>query len=179
MRRIVSPGIISPSNRLIEPRKRKMNKKLAGKIIIGLLVLILVGLGFIYFMPGFGLYLVKSESMTPAINMGDLIITGPINGEVKEGDIITFEWEGELVTHRVYSTGETIITKGDAVEDPDPWTVKDSSIQGTYLFKIPYVGYATRFIQTKIGWFVTIIIPAMVLVAWLAKDIVKEAMSNA
>jgi signal peptidase len=156
-----------------------MKKKLAGKIIIGLLVLILVVLGFVYFAPGFSIYLVRSESMTPTINMGDLIITGPVSGEVKEGDIITYELDGELVTHRVHSTGETIVTKGDAVEDPDPWTVKESTIQGTYLFKIPYVGYAIKFIQTKVGWFITIIIPAMVLVVWLAKDIVKEALSDA
>ena len=156
-----------------------MKRKIAGKIIIGILALILVGLGFIYFVPGYGLYLVRSESMTPTINMGDLIITGPVNGEVKEGDIITYELNGELVTHRVHSIEETIVTKGDAVEDTDPWTVKDSSIQGTYLFKIPYVGYATRFIQTKIGWFITIIIPAMALVIWIAKDIVREAMSDA
>ena len=156
-----------------------MKRKIAGKIIIGVLVLILVGLGFIYFVPGYGLYLVRSESMSPAINMGDLIITSPVNGEVQEGDIITYELNGELVTHRVHSIEDTIVTKGDAVEDPDPWTVQDSSIQGTYLFKIPYVGYATRFIQTKIGWFVTIIIPAMALVIWLAKDIVREAMSDA
>jgi signal peptidase len=148
-----------------------MKKKIAGKIAIGILVLILIGLGFIYFVPGYDLYLVRSESMTPAINMGDLIVTGPVNGEVKEGDIITYELDDELVTHRVHSIGDTIITKGDAVED--------SSIQGLYLFKIPYIGYATKFIQTKVGWFITIIIPAMVLVAWLAKDIVKEAMSNA
>ena len=141
--------------------------------------MILLGLGFIYFVPGYGLYMVRSESMTPTINMGDLIISGPVNGEINEGDIITYELKGELVTHRVHSTGETIITKGDAVEDPDPWTVKGSSIQGVYLFKIPYVGYATSFIQTKVGWFITIIIPAMALVVWLAKDIVKEAMSDA
>jgi hypothetical protein len=29
------------------------------------------------------------------------------------------------------------------------------------------------------GWFITIIIPAMALVVWLAKDIVKEALSDA
>lgn len=156
-----------------------MKKKIAGKITIGILVLILAGLGFIYFVPGYGLYLVRSESMTPTVNMGDLIITGPINGAVREGDIITYDLNGELVTHRVHSIGDTIVTKGDAVEDPDPWTVKASSIQGTYLFKIPYVGYATRFIQTKIGWFITIIVPAMALVVWLAKDIVKEALSDA
>ena len=156
-----------------------MKKKIAGKITIAILLLILVGLGFIFFVPGYSLYIVRSESMTPTINMGDLIITGPVNGEVSEGDIITYELNGELITHRVYSTGDTIVTKGDAVEDPDPWIVKDSSIQGTYVFKIPYVGYATRFIQTKIGWFITIIVPAMALVVWLAKDIVKEALSDA
>ncbi|UCC16696.1 MAG: signal peptidase I [Dehalococcoidales bacterium] len=156
-----------------------MKKKIAGKAVIALLILILVGLGFIYFVPGYGLYLVRSESMAPTINIGDLIITGPVKGEVQEGDIITYEWSGELVTHRVYSTGDILVTKGDAVEDPDPWTVKSSSIMGTYLFKIPYVGYATRFIQTKIGWFITIIVPAMALVVWLAKDIVKETLSNA
>ncbi len=156
-----------------------MKKKIAGKIAIGIPVLILIGLGFIYFVPGYDLYLVRSESMAPTINMGDLIVTGPVNGEVKEADIITYELDDELVTHRVHSIGDTIITKGDAVEDPDPWTVKESSIQGMYLFKIPYIGYATKFIQTKVGWFITIIIPAMVLVAWLAKDIVKEAMSDA
>jgi signal peptidase len=158
-----------------------MKKKLAGKIVFALLALVLVGLGIIYFLPGYGLYLVRSESMTGTVNMGDLIITGPVNGdEVKEGQIITFEWNNQLVTHRVYSISETgISTKGDAVEDPDPWTVKPADIKGTYLFKIPYVGYFTRFVQTKVGWIITIIVPALVLVGWLAKDIVKEALSDA
>jgi len=153
--------------------------KVAGKAVIVFLVLILLGLGFIYFLPGYGLYLVRSESMSPTINIGDLIITGPVKGEAKEGDIITYDLSGELVTHRIHSIGDFIVTKGDAVEDPDPWIVKESSIKGSYLLKIPYVGYATRFIQTKIGWFITIIIPAMALVIWLAKDIVKEALSDA
>ncbi len=157
-----------------------MKKKIAGRIMIAVLALVLAGLGFVYFVPGYGLYLVRSESMTGTINMGDLIITGPVNGDVEEGQIITFDLNGELVTHRVYSIdGTTIHTKGDAVEDSDPWTITNSDVKGTYLFKIPYVGYVTRFIQTKIGWFITIIIPAMALVVWLAKDIVKEALSNA
>lgn len=150
-------------------------------IVIGI---ILAGLAFIYFAPGYNLYLVRSESMRPSINMGDLIITGPvngpINGEVKPGTIVTYEGNKELVTHRVQSTdGQTLTTKGDAVEDPDSWPVALSSVRGVYLFKIPYVGYLTSFVQTKTGWFLTIIIPAALLIGWLAKDIVKEALSNA
>lgn len=153
--------------------------KIAGKILFVILALILVGFGFVYFAPGYDIYMVRSESMEPYINMGDLIISGPVNGSVTEGDVITFDLRGDLVTHRVYSLDNGIIqTKGDAVEDIDPWTVKSADVQGTYLFKIPFVGYFTRFIQTKLGWFISIIIPAMILVIWLAKDIVKEALKS-
>jgi len=150
-------------------------------IILGIA---LAGLAFLYFVPGYNLYLVRSESMKPAINMGDLIITGPpnglINGEVKPGTIVTYETSKELITHRVQAVdGEALVTKGDAVEDADPWPVTLSNVRGIYLFKIPLVGFLTSFIQTKIGWFLAIIIPAAVLVGWLAKDILKEAFSDA
>lgn len=154
--------------------------KIFSRIVMAVLVLVLAGLAFIFFAPGYNLYLVRSESMTPTINMGDLIITGPVNGGIEEGDIITYEHQDELITHRVYSTAESeIVTKGDAVEDPDSWSVTRADVVGSYLFKIPYVGFLTSFLRSKIGWFVMIIIPAAVLVGWLAKDIVKEALSDA
>ncbi len=150
-------------------------------IVLGLVV---AGLTFLYFSPGYDLRLLRSESMKPAINMGDLIITGPlngpINGEIKPGTIVTYEYSGELVTHRVQSIdGKALVTKGDAAEDPDPWSVTLSDVRGIYLLKIPYVGYVTNFVQTKLGWFLMIIFPAVLLVGWLAKDIVKEALSDA
>jgi len=154
--------------------------KVLGWIISIALALAVGSFVFIYFSPDYAIYLVRSESMTPAIYMGDLIITGPLNGEVKPGTIVTYEYKKELVTHRVQSTkGEILITKGDAVEDPDPWLVTVSDVRGIYMFKIPYVGYLTSFVQTKLGWFLAIIIPAALLVCWLAKDIVKEAFSDA
>ena len=158
--------------------------KILNRLVLTVLVLVIAGLAFMYFTPDYNLYLVRSESMRPAINMGDLIITGPldgpVSGEVKSGTIITYEFHKELVTHRVESIdGETLITKGDATEDPDPWSVAISDIRGVYLFKVPYVGFLTNFVQTKFGWFLTIIIPGTLLVFWLTKDIVKEALSDA
>jgi len=158
--------------------------KILSRSILVILSLILAGLAFLYFVPNYNLYLVRSESMRPAVNMGDLIITGPlngpINGELKPGTIVTYEHSEELVTHRVLSVdGETIVTKGDAVEDPDPWSITTSNVRGIYLFKIPYIGYVTSFVQTKFGWFLAIIIPAALLVAWLVKDILKAAFSDA
>ena len=149
---------------------------------IGVLSLVLAGLAFLFFSPDYNLYLVRSESMRPTIDMGDLIITAPLDDpiNVQPGTIITYRYKNEMVTHRVLSTeSKTLITKGDATEDPDPWTVNLSDINGVYLFKIPYVGYVTSFIQTKLGWFLAIIIPAALFVGWMAKDIVKEALSDA
>ena len=152
--------------------------------VSAVLALVVAGLVFIHFASGYSLLLVRSESMTPAVNMGDLIVTvpvnGPINGEVKPGTIVTYQHSKESVTHRVLSVdGEIIVTKGDAVEDPDPWPVTLSDVEGIYLFRIPYVGYVTSFVQTKFGWFLAIIIPAALLVVWLVKDILKAAFSDA
>jgi len=149
-------------------------------LVSAVLVLIVASLAFVYFSPGYDLRLVRSESMRPAVNMGDLIITGPMNGEPQPGTIVTYERNEELITHRVESIdGKTLVTKGDAVEDADPWSVTLSDVRGIYLFKIPYVGYVTSFVQTKFGWFLAIIIPTALLVAWLVKDIIKATFSDA
>ena len=158
--------------------------KILSRVIIAMLVFILVGLGFLYFVPGYNMYLVRSESMKPAINMGDLIISGPVGGPVSNdiapGTIVTYEYHDELITHRIEGIdGTTLITRGDAIDNPDPWQVTISDVRGVYLFKVPYVGYLTNFIQTKTGWFITIIIPGALLVLWLVKDIIKEAFSKA
>jgi len=154
--------------------------KTAGKVIFGFLVLVVIGLGFIFLVPGYDLRLVRSESMEPTVNMGDLIITGPVNeSSIAEGQIITFDLNGELVTHRVASiNGDAIKTKGDNVESIDPWTITRSDVVGNYIFRIPYVGYGLKFVQSKTGWFITIIVPAMLLILLLAKDIVKEALKT-
>jgi len=139
-----------------------------------MLAVVLAGVAFLYFSPGHDMRLVKSESMKPAINMGDLVVTGPPGGEVEAGTIVTYQRGEELVTHRVLSVeGDTLVTKGDAVEDPDPWAVTLSDVKGVYLFKVPYVGYLANFIGTKLGWFLVIILPATALVAFLIRDIFK------
>lgn len=158
--------------------------KFINRFILTVLGVILSGLAFLFFAPGYNLYLVRSESMSPTIDMGDLIVTGPVNsrlgGAVEEGKIITYEYKNELITHRVWSIdGTTLVTKGDATEDPDPWSFTLSDVVGIYLFKIPYVGYMTSFIRTKLGWFLMIIVPAAFLVGWLVKDILKEAFNDA
>ncbi len=144
-------------------------------LVTVVLAIIISGFLFLYLSPDYDIRLVRSESMKPAINMGDMIITGPMGGEVQEGTIVTYQRGEELITHRVLSVeDETLITKGDATEDPDPWPVTISDVQGVYLFKIPYIGYLADFVRTRLGWFLVIILPAAALVAFLIWDIFKE-----
>ena len=151
--------------------------KTVGWIVSIALAIVIGGLVFTHFSSDYNLYLVRSESMKPAINMGNMVVIGPLNGEVKPGMIVTYERGKELVTHRVLSVnGDTLVTKGDAMEEADPWTVTLSDVKGAYLFQIPYVGYVSNFVRTKLGWFLLIITPAALLVALLIKGIIKEAL---
>lgn len=86
---------------------------------------------------------VLSSSMSPVIEQGDMVITIPIKiSNIKLGDIITYNQEDKLITHRVEQVyenyGKTLfITKGDANKFQDINPVKKEQIVGLYLTKIP------------------------------------------
>jgi signal peptidase I len=150
-------------------------------IISAVMAVVVAGLVFIYFSPDYDIYIVRSESMKPTVNMGDMIFSGPISGilgqEIEPGAIVTYQKGASLVTHRVVSSFDgTLITKGDAVENPDLQPVSISQVKGICLFKIPKLGYLAAFIHTKLGWFLLIILPAMMLEALIIKEIIKEAL---
>lgn len=173
------PVSISKITHKLLPARFLKRAKLLTKLLASLLVCVLVLFAFVSIEPDYNIYLVRSESMKPTINMGDMVITGPpngpINGVVKPGMVITYKFKDSTVTHRVLSMhGTTIITKGDAVEDPDPWQTDLTAVQGVYLFKIPGIGHMIKFIRSKSGWFLVILLPAAVLVGLLLKDIIKE-----
>jgi len=159
-------------------------KKVAVRVFTVLFALVLSALLFVYFSPDYSFYIVRSESMKPAINMGDVVVTGPVggpfNGEIGPGKVITFQSGDVLVTHRILSIKDgTLVTKGDAVEDPDARTVSMSVVRGVYLFKIPGLGYVSNFTRTRTGWLLLIVIPASVLVGFLIRSVRRELRKNA
>jgi signal peptidase len=156
--------------------KANIAAQIAGIVLAALIV---VGC-LLHFIFGFGIYVVRSGSMTPFFRVGDTIITAPANSNtlsnLKPGDVISFEVDKALTTHRILSIdGGLVVTKGDANEDPDAQPVNMSQIRGVYLLKIPFLGYLTYFIRTRLGWFLLIILPALILVGLIVKDILKEA----
>jgi signal peptidase I len=157
--------------------------KILSWVVTVILGLVLTGFILVAVLPGYHIFVVKSESMEPAINMGDVVITGPpngfLNGGISPGTVISYQFGSKVVTHRVVAINScSVLTKGDAVEEPDPQPVDTSQIVGVYLLKIPKLGYLTTLIHTKTGWFTLIILPSILLVIWIAIEIIKEALKS-
>jgi signal peptidase len=151
------------------------------KILAVIILIAIVGaLAGIYFLDDYDAYVVKSDSMQPAIKSGDMVIIGSpgslFTSELAPGEIITFERNENLITHRIVSIeGDVIYTKGDGQEEADPWTVsRFFNVKGSYICHIPYLGLVSNFIKTKTGWLLCVILPAACLLGFIIKDIVKE-----
>ena len=150
-------------------------KKVIGFAVIGLLLAFAAGAGFLFLSPDYEAQVVRSESMKPTLNMGDVVIVGPVKGQIKPGDIISYERGGELVIHRVIEVEDRYLqTKGDAVEDPDPWEVSLADVEGVFVFKVPYLGFLSSFVRTSFGWGVLVILPAVLLIGYFMRDIFKR-----
>ena len=150
-------------------------KKAVEYLGLTIAVLLMAVAVFTYVGPHFGLRVdaVLSGSMEPELKTGSLVVTRSVKPEaVAVGDIITFRSAtvGEtLITHRVIGVGQGsslyFETKGDANEDPDPFTVPARNLVGKVCFNAPYWGYATEFLKTPLGFLFAVVIPGSILVA--------------
>lgn len=152
-------------------------------IFLGFIVLIALLLIFSVFpIPGnFKVFVVQSGSMAPAIKMGSIVIVKPAQ-DYKIGDIITFGPYSKTrppTTHRIYEIkvegGNPIyITKGDANNSPDSREITKRDIVGKVIFSIPYLGYFLAFAKRPLGFFLLIIVPALIIISDEIKNIIKE-----
>lgn len=150
-------------------------KKAVEYLGITIAILLMLVAVFTYMGPHFGWRVdaVLSGSMEPELKIGSLVITRSVEPEaVAVGDIITFHPTNNgktLITHRVIGIGQSsslyFETKGDANEDPDPFTVSARNLVGKISFHAPYWGYATEFLKTPIGFLFAVVIPGSILIA--------------
>lgn len=109
------------------------------------------------------LYTVISESMSPRLNINDIVIVkkGYEIESYKKGNIITFIRANEVITHRIERVisadmRPAFITKGDnnKVEDED--LVKYEDIIGKVVLTMPKVGALVNLLKNKL-FFVSIL----------------------
>lgn len=89
---------------------------------------------------------VESGSMEPDLSVGDLIIDREVPYEdIRVGDTVTFERNGELITHRVVRLdGSRIVTKGTANNIEDK-SFGPESYLGKVVYVLPGLGRVLRF----------------------------------
>ena len=125
--------------------------------IIILIIPIILTIVIIYFVSGYFRYYalaIASGSMNPVFDRGSVVIIEQVNekydnyNKLKEGEIIAFKAEKNIVVHRlirIVNTGHELYyyTKGDANEEEDDYLIKKENIIGIVRFRIPYIGYPT------------------------------------
>lgn len=178
--------------------KRKKTIKNAYKVITYtlLVILMIVAAFFIVYVvsgklaekngenPPFGLYTIISPSMTPNIDVYDVVFVKKADtNNLKVDDVITFYstnayFGNTPITHRIVeildipNSGTMYRVKGDANENADNEKVIPSNVIGKVLFKIPKLGKLQFFLASKTGWLIAIIIPSLAVVLY---DIYKLA----
>jgi signal peptidase len=150
-----------------------------GAVIGALLVVIVLLISLGPKVAPYETYYVRSGSMKPTFNTGDLIVLGKTDAsDIHKGDIITFErpdQRGSLVTHRVVAVettpdGRQFETKGDANNAPDAWRVPATGNVWRYKFRIAKVGYVFGYLSTRAARLALLAVPAVVLaVLWLVE----------
>ena len=113
---------------------------------IAVLLLVFAGLSFTGNVKA---RIVLTGSMSPAISVGDVIVTVPITQkEPQIGDVIAYQakrFNGENVavfSHRIIDGDieNGFVMKGDANKSPDPQKPKAGDILGVVLFTLPFIG---------------------------------------
>lgn len=136
--------------------------------------------------PKLSIYTIVSPSMTPVINVYDVVFNVHPSSEndIKVGDIITYiskasNSEGMTITHRVIEVSELpdgtkeYLTQGDNNSEPDPLYVTYDQVLGKELFIIPYVGRVQFLIANQKGWLILIMIPIIIYIIYDVYKLIK------
>ena len=127
--------------------------------IIGTLILIaVIGISIPLALPrilGYEVYYIESGSMEPTLPVGSVVYVEYVNPrEVETDDIIAFQYDGAVVTHRVVQNryfSKAILTKGDANETQDINPVPYRQLIGRVKYHIPYIGPIMMVAASEVG----------------------------
>ena len=136
---------------------KEIDRNYKKSAIILLIIPIILTIIIIYFVSGYFKYYalaIASGSMNPIFDRGSVVITEQVNekydnyNKLKEGEIIAFKAEKNIVVHRLIRIVNTdnevyYYTKGDANKKEDDYLIKKENIIGIVKFTIPYIVYPT------------------------------------
>lgn len=132
---------------------------------------------------GYRFLVISSNSMTPTLKVGDLIVMEKTNN-VYEGDIIAFMLRNKIVVHRIVKvdTGPlemVYYTKGDALNTMDPWKLSRENVLGKAVFMVPYIGMPMIYMMNFFGDYITSIVATITFILalnilYVTKELVQH-----
>lgn len=135
---------------------------------------------------GYQMYFIRTGSMEPYLEPGDVIISKKYDGRElvsgENGDVVTYRGSignrAELITHRVIEVdGDEIITQGDANNVADSPITKNE-IEAVMVHKTVVIDKIYKVISTTWGFWLLIFMPIAILIiseiVSLAKELKKE-----
>ena len=131
-------------------------------LAVGLVVALVLGR-----IAGYRPLIEYSDSMRPALNAGDVLITHAVPApSIHTGEIVSFSdpgLAGRLVTHRVraiHAADERLyfLTRGDANAVPERWSVPRAASVATVDLRIPDLGWATAWLNSSLARIATLLL---------------------
>ena len=117
-------------------------------------------------------FTVMSGSMEPTIHVGDVVIDKKISPlDARPGDVVTFSdptGRKRLITHRIRSLrvqGNTVrvVTKGDANDAVERWTVPADGRIGRVQLRVWKLGYPLVYAHSRFGLIGLVALPALLI----------------
>ena len=153
----------TPKHQATRPTRTKERRALASLLSLlgGLLFLLVLG-GVLFLQAWPPAAVVRSDSMAPGIEVGDIVIMRSLGGRApRVGDIVEVNVPARAqrefsypprVTHRIVSIEDDMLTiKGDAFDEPDPFTVPAASVKTEVVAVLPFAGRAVAFLTSPLG----------------------------
>lgn len=154
-----------------------------GNILLALVILAVV---FFFLAPhflGMNFFTIYGGSMMPTIPIGSVVAVKSVEASaIKVGDIITFRTGTEadkVVTHRVVEVSNdsgalSFRTAGDSNANPDGSAVLAENVVGEVWFHVPFLGYLSSFVTTKLGFILLIVVPGIFIISLEVRNIIAE-----
>ncbi len=135
---------------------------------------------------GYKFYVIATDSMTPSLEVGDVIISKKVKdfSSLELDDVITYNCEkgklaGMSITHRIVEIDEengkysfrTQGTKEGATVDE--YAVEEHQIDGVMVSKVPLLGKLISFISKPYVFFIVLIVPLCVCLFFEIKKVVE------
>ena len=142
-------------------------------VLLGLVLALVVGVGLASLGASpVAVLSVLSGSMGPTIDTGDAVVVQTVSPrDVRVGDVVTFRDPADrsrLITHRLRRlelVGEQarVITKGDANDTVERWTMPADGELGLVRRRVPRLGFVLGEVQSLPGRLLLLGVPALLL----------------